>query len=214
MDCGQTIKSCITPNSIKLFGNIPIMLDTVDGARNVAIVGFDRVVYKRLNIATHDSMNVDIGLDSVRIRVDTLADSTNSIYMDIAVHKFCPLPENCKPIGPSLDCGGSVSKQKFMLLDTSNIGQFPLAVTQILGRDPGQALAKVANNPSFQVRLTFLRNDCAPAKTVFINATKTDTISIGIQSLIVTADTIVAVHNGTPHDSSYAVLSFKSGCRQ
>jgi hypothetical protein len=161
---------------------------------------------------------LDIGLDSVYVRVDSLSDSTAAnVFMNITVRKFCTRPESCKPVDAPIDCGSSSVTKKLMLGATSNVGQFPFTVTAIIERDLAKrALAKATATAALkhQVQLTFLRNDCSPIVSKTITEGKSDTMTIGIQPIIVKPDSIVEIHLQSTMDSSYVILTVKSGCMQ
>lgn len=223
LDCGASVSNCVRNTAVSLFGNVPIMLDTVrtdstgkDTAAILDVIGRDStsyIIYKQpISLAPHGSKMLDIGLDSVLVRLDTIYGPAS---VNVTVTKVCRKPESCKSMAASIDCGNPTVTDTVRLGQTIYAGQFPMRLDKIIDISLGKktALAKTASS-DHSVQLTLLRNDCSVAATPTINEGKPTTVQVGIYSLVVTAQKVVEIHMQNVIDSSYAVIRVENICPQ
>lgn len=227
LQCGSTAKACVTPTTLKLFGDAPI---TMDSTGNIVVVRTDGSVYTSLQLPPNGIDTVDLGLYSVSVSRDSVSDSAKTATLTVTA--LCNGPQSCQSTSASLDCNRSSMKTgKLLLGQTIDIGQFPMVISGVdvlakaLAKAGMAALAKAAaGNPTVAVTLSFLRNDCSTAAIAVIGAGKTDTVNVGIQHLVVSVDSagLVAwsprdsnnVRQPSTIDSSFAYLTVQRPCQQ
>ena len=218
LSCGDSVSNSVGLNAVSIFGNIPLMLDTVLGNDSgkigtavIEVIGQDSasyVVCNQLTLAANSSMMIRAGLDSFLVNLNQIYDSG---LVNITVTNTCNSPRLvCQSPLPQIGCGTTVIDTA-ILNQVTYAGQFPIVLTGITDVTTGKSLAAATSTSTAQ--LQFLMNNCSVDTTATLTVGQPTTVQIGgIYGLVITVQQTVNVAGSA--GNSYAVLKIQNICPQ
>lgn len=187
--------ACIWNGNVKLFGDLPIKFLAADSSNSarLQLARQNGKLFKQLTAVSGLDTTIDLGLETVNVRVDTVSADSSAKYAKVTVTKICDGAEVCAPT-LWLDCGAG-SKMTSPCI--------PLGTVYAFGEYSVRLDAVDISTPTkLKVIVSVLRYDCSVARRDTIAELATDTMDIGTHKIYVKADDIHATLLPDPVDTT------------
>ncbi len=179
--------ACILDSNWTVFGHLPIQFvagnDTPQASRLRLATEYGTLLQTLPAVSGADTI-IDIGLERVRVRVDTVAVDSVNRYAMVSVTKVCNgEPEACAPT-LWLDCGnnGKMTSACIPLGTVYHFGEYTIRLDAV----------DISTPTKLKVIVSVLKYDCTVAKTDTIPELVTDTLKIGTHRFSIKVENIHA----------------------
>ena len=175
--------ACIWNGKVVLFGNLPIKYAAGDTANpgTLQLAKLNGKLFTKVSAVTGTDTTLDLGLEKIRVKVDTVIADSGAKLAKVSVTKVCDTAELCAPT-LYLDCGpGSKMTSPCIPLGTVySFGEYAVRLDAI----------DLSTVTQLKAVVSVLRYNCKAAVTDTIPELKTDTLNIGVNTIYVTVNNI------------------------